>query len=133
MINFYKNFSYSHGYFLKYFCTNTKNSQCIQNLIDKAPKKVVVFMKGTKESPKCGFSNAVAKIFEMHGVDIYDIDVLENEKIRNAIKEYSNWPTIPQIYINKEFIGGCDILLQMHKNGELVEELKKAGIISKIE
>ncbi|CAK9295166.1 unnamed protein product [Gordionus sp. m RMFG-2023] len=90
-------------------------------------------MKGTKESPKCGFSNAVAKIFEMHGVDIYDIDVLENEKIRNAIKEYSNWPTIPQIYINKEFIGGCDILLQMHKNGELVEELKKAGIISKIE
>jgi len=93
--------------------------------------KVVLFMKGVPEEPKCGFSNAVVQIFRMHGVDGYDAhDVLKDEAIRNGVKEYSNWPTIPQIYINGEFIGGCDIVIQMHQNGELIDTLQKVGIKS---
>ncbi|MPC08028.1 glutaredoxin-related protein 5, mitochondrial-like [Portunus trituberculatus] len=95
-----------------------------------AQKKVVVFMKGTPNAPRCGFSNAVVQIFRMHGVEYNAHNVLEDETIRQGIKEYSEWPTIPQVYINKEFVGGCDILLQMHQNGELIEELQKVGISS---
>ncbi|CAH1402875.1 unnamed protein product [Nezara viridula] len=94
--------------------------------------KVVVFMKGVPEEPRCGFSNAVVQILKMHGVEYDAHNVLENEDVRNGIKEYSNWPTIPQIFINGEFVGGCDILMQMHKNGDLVEELKKVGIESEL-
>ncbi|XP_032789412.1 glutaredoxin-related protein 5, mitochondrial [Daphnia magna] len=93
--------------------------------------KVVVFMKGVPEQPMCGFSNAVVQIFRMHGVTNYDAhNVLADENMRQGIKEFSNWPTIPQIFIGGEFVGGCDILLQMHKNGELIEELQKVGIQS---
>ncbi|XP_057372469.1 glutaredoxin-related protein 5, mitochondrial-like [Daphnia carinata] len=93
--------------------------------------KVVVFMKGVPEQPMCGFSNAVVQIFRMHGVTNYDAhNVLEDESMRQGIKEFTNWPTIPQIFIGGEFVGGCDILLQMHKNGELIEELQKVGIQS---
>lgn len=88
--------------------------------------KVVVFMKGTPEHPLCGFSNAVAQILKLHGVEYHSCNVLENEDLRQGIKEYSNWLTIPQVYIGGEFVGGCDILLKMHQNGELVEELKKS-------
>ncbi|XP_069493770.1 glutaredoxin-related protein 5, mitochondrial [Ambystoma mexicanum] len=96
--------------------------------------KVVVFIKGTPAQPMCGFSNAVVQILRMHGVQEYGAhNVLENQDLRQGIKDYSNWPTIPQVYINGEFVGGCDILLQMHQNGDLVEELKKMGIRSALE
>lgn len=100
--------------------------------IDKMVKnnKIVVFMKGVPDAPKCGFSNAVAQIMRMHAVDYDSHDVLENDAIRQGVKDYTNWPTIPQVFINGEFIGGCDIMLQMHQNGELIEELKKVGITS---
>ncbi|XP_018402887.1 PREDICTED: glutaredoxin-related protein 5, mitochondrial [Cyphomyrmex costatus] len=100
----------------------------ISNLVKK--NKVVIFMKGIPEEPRCGFSNAVVQILRMHGVTYDAHDVLENEELRQGIKDFSNWPTIPQVFINGDFVGGCDILLEMHKNGELIEELKKAGIIS---
>nr|AFK10823.1 glutaredoxin 5 [Callorhinchus milii] len=93
--------------------------------------KVVVFIKGTPAKPQCGFSNAVVQILRMHGVDQYGAyNVLEDQDLRQGIKDYSNWPTIPQIYFNGEFVGGCDILLQMHQNGDLIEELNKLGIRS---
>lgn len=93
--------------------------------------KVVVFMKGTPAQPMCGFSNAVVQILRMHGVDDYAAyNVLDDQDLRQGVKDYSNWPTIPQVYFNGEFVGGCDILLQMHQNGDLVEELKKLGISS---
>ncbi|XP_075994769.1 glutaredoxin-related protein 5, mitochondrial [Genypterus blacodes] len=93
--------------------------------------KVVVFMKGTPAQPMCGFSNAVVQILRMHGVDEYAAyNVLEDQELRQGVKVFSNWPTIPQVYFNGEFVGGCDILLQMHQNGDLVEELKKLGIDS---
>ncbi|XP_064104171.1 uncharacterized monothiol glutaredoxin ycf64-like [Macrobrachium nipponense] len=95
-----------------------------------ANSKVVVFMKGTPDMPRCGFSNAVVQIMRMHGVDYDAHNVLADENVRQGIKEYSDWPTIPQIFINGEFVGGCDILLQMHQNGELIEELQKVGIMS---
>uniref|UniRef100_A0A336MT43 Glutaredoxin-related protein 5, mitochondrial n=1 Tax=Culicoides sonorensis TaxID=179676 RepID=A0A336MT43_CULSO len=113
--------------FLRYFALETKD-------FDKMVKsnKVVVFMKGTPEEPRCGFSNAVVQILRMHGVTYDSHNVLENEDIRNGIKTYSNWPTIPQVFINGEFVGGCDILVSMHQNGELVDELKKVGIESSL-
>ncbi|PAA93215.1 hypothetical protein BOX15_Mlig030987g1, partial [Macrostomum lignano] len=95
--------------------------------------KVVVFMKGVPEEPRCGFSNAVIKILEFHGLkpDVYSAhNVLDNEQLRQDIKTFSDWPTIPQVYFNGEFIGGCDVLIKMHQNGELIEELKKIGIKS---
>ncbi|XP_017264533.1 glutaredoxin-related protein 5, mitochondrial [Kryptolebias marmoratus] len=93
--------------------------------------KVVVFMKGTPAQPMCGFSNAVVQILRMHGVDNYaSYNVLEDQELREGVKVFSNWPTIPQVYFNGEFVGGCDILLQMHQNGDLVEELKKLGVRS---
>lgn len=92
--------------------------------------KVVVFMKGVPDAPRCGFSNAVVQIMRMHAVPYDSHNVLENEAIRQGVKDYSDWPTIPQIYIDGEFVGGCDIVLQMHQNGELIEELKKVGVRS---
>lgn len=87
-------------------------------------------MKGNPEAPRCGFSNAVVQILRMHGVQYDSHDVLQNDEIRQGIKDFTNWPTIPQVFIKGEFVGGCDILMQMHQNGELVEELKKVGIRS---
>ncbi|XP_062322886.1 glutaredoxin-related protein 5, mitochondrial [Osmerus eperlanus] len=93
--------------------------------------KVVVFMKGTPAQPMCGFSNAVVQILRMHGVDDYAAyNVLDDQDLRQGVKSFSNWPTIPQVYFNGEFVGGCDILLQMHQSGDLVEELQKLGIRS---
>ena len=92
---------------------------------------VVVFMKGVPAEPRCGFSNAVVQILKIHGVENYDShNVLENDDLRQGIKEYSSWPTVPQVYFNGEFFGGCDILLEMHQKGDLVEELEKIGITS---
>jgi len=97
----------------------------------KGGQKVVVFMKGTKDAPRCGFSNAVIQILKMHGVDNFDAhNVLDDETLRQGIKDYTNWPTIPQVFVNGEFLGGCDIMIEMHQKGDLIEELKKAGIVS---
>ncbi|GFG32593.1 hypothetical protein Cfor_12358 [Coptotermes formosanus] len=103
-------------------------AETIEQLVKK--NKVVIFMKGVPEEPRCGFSNAVVQILRMHGVTYDAHDVLKDEELRKGIKAYSNWPTIPQVFIGGEFVGGCDIMLQMHQNGELVEELRKAGIRS---
>ncbi|KAJ8966862.1 hypothetical protein NQ314_003256 [Rhamnusium bicolor] len=105
-----------------------------KNEIEKLLKnnKVVVFMKGIPEQPQCGFSNAVVQILRMHGVNYDSHNVLKDESLRQGIKEYSNWPTIPQVYINGEFVGGCDIMLQMHQSGDLIEELEKVGIHSEL-
>ncbi|XP_030747241.1 glutaredoxin-related protein 5, mitochondrial [Sitophilus oryzae] len=107
---------------------STKSQEVIKKLVKN--NKVVVFMKGVPEQPQCGFSNAVVQILRMHGVNYDAHNVLQDESLRQGIKEYSNWPTIPQIFINGEFIGGCDIMLQLHQSGDLIEELEKVGIRS---
>uniref|UniRef100_A0A2K6ABX5 Glutaredoxin-related protein 5, mitochondrial n=1 Tax=Mandrillus leucophaeus TaxID=9568 RepID=A0A2K6ABX5_MANLE len=87
--------------------------------------------KGTTEQPQCGFSNAVVQILWLHSVrDYAAYEVLDEPELRQGIKDSSNWPTIPQVYLNGEFVRGCDILLRMHQNGDLVEEQKKLGIHS---
>ncbi|CAG2162252.1 unnamed protein product [Oppiella nova] len=104
----------------------------MKSKIDKlvANKKVVIFMKGDPQQPRCGFSNAVVQVLRMHGVDYDAHDVLSSEELRKGIKEYTSWPTIPQVFMNGEFVGGCDILLEKHQNGELIDELQKIGIKS---
>jgi len=90
---------------------------------------VVLYMKGTPQFPQCGFSATVAEILKRSGVDHYlAVNVLEDPEIRQGIKAYANWPTIPQLYVNGEFVGGCDILREMYESGELEQVLKaKAG------
>ena len=80
---------------------------------------VILYMKGSKEEPRCGFSAQVVEILDALKVDYVTRDVLENDYLRQAIKEHSNWPTLPQLYIKEEFIGGCDIITQLHEQGEL--------------
>ncbi|CAO3690496.1 unnamed protein product [Rhizopus stolonifer] len=94
---------------------------------------VVLFMKGTPEAPMCGFSRAAVQIMQVQGVDFTKINaynVLEDAELRESVKEYSEWPTIPQIYVKGEFVGGCDILLNMHQSGDLEELLVKEDIIT---
>ncbi|XP_016417325.1 glutaredoxin-related protein 5, mitochondrial-like [Sinocyclocheilus rhinocerous] len=110
-------------------CSSSAVQKTLEEMVKK--DKVVVFMKGTPAQPMCGFSNAVVQILRMHGVDSYAAyNVLDDQDIRQGIKTFSNWPTIPQVFINGDFFGGCDILLQMHQSGDLVEELQKLGIRS---
>ncbi len=99
----------------------------IKSLIDK--NNVCLFMKGTPEAPQCGFSMAVSNILKHLNVKFEGINVLENEKIRQGIKDYSDWPTIPQLYVKGEFIGGCDIVKEMFEKGELKELLQKKSLI----
>ena len=89
---------------------------------------VVLFMKGTKSMPQCGFSNKVSGILNYMGVEFKDINVLSDENIREGIKVYSDWPTIPQLYVNGEFIGGCDIITEMTLSGELDTLLEEQNI-----
>jgi monothiol glutaredoxin len=90
---------------------------------------VVLYMKGTKDFPQCGFSALTVQILSNLGVNFFDVNVLSNMEIRQGIKEFSDWPTIPQLYIKGEFIGGCDIVKEMFQSGELQELLKEKGII----
>lgn len=90
---------------------------------------VVLFMKGSKKLPQCGFSAMVVGIFERLNVDIQDVNVLADPELRQAIKEFSDWPTIPQLYVKGEFIGGCDIVREMYEAGELQDLLQKHSII----
>ena len=89
---------------------------------------VVLYMKGNKSMPQCGFSSKVAGVLNYIGVDYEDINVLADDLIRQGIKTFSDWPTIPQIYIKGEFIGGCDIIKEMYENGELKKSLDDKGI-----
>ena len=98
----------------------------IENLINE--NEVCLFMKGTPESPQCGFSMAVSNVLKHLNVKFKGINVLEDENLRQGIKNYSDWPTIPQLYVKKEFIGGCDIVKEMYENGELKKVFDDKGI-----
>ena len=98
----------------------------IQNEIDN--NEVCLFMKGTPDAPQCGFSMAVSNMLKILEVNFKGIDVLENQELREGIKVFSDWPTIPQLYIKKEFVGGCDIVKEMYENGELKQTLEAKGI-----
>ncbi|MBD2663852.1 glutaredoxin [Richelia sinica FACHB-800] len=100
----------------------------LQTKIDNLVKtnKILVFMKGTKLMPQCGFSNNVVQILNSLGIPFETVNVLDDYEIRQGIKEYSNWPTIPQVYINGEFIGGSDILIELYQKGELQEKVEVA-------
>ena len=104
--------------------------QQIKNQIDNeiTNNEVCLFMKGTADAPQCGFSMAVSNMLKILEVKFKAINVLENEQLRQGIKEFSEWPTIPQLYIKKEFVGGCDIVKEMYENGELKEILEKKQI-----
>ena len=98
----------------------------ITNEINK--NEVCLFMKGTPEAPQCGFSMAVSNILKILEVNFKGVNVLENQNLREGIKEYSDWPTIPQLYIKNEFVGGCDIIKEMFENGELTKHLETKNI-----
>jgi len=93
--------------------------------IDNNP--IILYMKGTKEMPMCGFSNSVVQILNQYGVEYKDVNVLEDSMIRVKLSEHSNWPTIPQLFVNGELIGGSDITMELHQNGQLLDILDKAN------
>jgi monothiol glutaredoxin len=105
-------------------------SMAINQFIDNEVKgnDVVLFMKGTPQFPMCGFSGQVVQILDYLGVPYKGLNVLENEELRNGIKTYSNWPTIPQLYVKGEFVGGCDIIREMFQAGELQSLMKEKGL-----
>ncbi|MEM1366918.1 MAG: Grx4 family monothiol glutaredoxin [Cyanobacteria bacterium P01_H01_bin.15] len=96
----------------------------IQTLVDE--HKVLIFMKGNKLMPQCGFSNNVIQIFNTLAIPFETVDVLSDPEIRQGIKEFSNWPTIPQVYLNGEFLGGSDIMIELFQSGELQEKVEIA-------
>ena len=102
----------------------TKNT--IQSFIDN--NEVCLFMKGTPDAPQCGFSMAVSNMLKILEVNFKGINVLEDQSIREGIKTYSDWPTIPQLYVKKEFVGGCDIIKEMYESGELKKTFDDKGI-----
>ncbi len=101
----------------------------IKNIIND--NQVCLFMKGTPDAPQCGFSMAVSNVLKHLNVNFKSINVLEDEKLRQGIKDYSDWPTIPQLYVKKEFIGGCDIVKEMFEKGELKNLLIEKKILDK--
>ncbi|KAI1824609.1 glutaredoxin [Xylaria intraflava] len=106
----------------------------IEKAIASAP--VVLFMKGTPETPQCGFSRASIQILGLQGVDpakFAAFNVLEDDELRSGIKEFSDWPTIPQLYLNGEFVGGCDILVSHHQDGSLAKMLQEKGVLAPLE
>ena len=106
---------------------NTKNT--IQDHINT--KEVCLFMKGTPDAPQCGFSMAVTNMLKLLEVNFQSVNVLEDQNVREGIKVFSDWPTIPQLYVKKEFVGGCDIIKEMYESGELAKLLESKGIIFK--
>ena len=99
----------------------------IQDLINE--NDVCLFMKGTPEQPQCGFSMAVSNVLKHLNVNFKGINVLDDENLRQGIKDFSDWPTIPQLYVKKEFLGGCDIVKELFEKGELQKILKDKGVI----
>ena len=106
-----------------------KIKNVIENHIEN--NDVCLFMKGTPDAPQCGFSMAVSNILKILDVKYKGVNVLEDQSIREGIKVFSDWPTIPQLYIKKEFVGGCDIVKEMYENGELKKIFQDKGISSK--
>ena len=98
----------------------------IKNEIDS--NEVCLFMKGTPDAPQCGFSMAISNLLKILEVKFKGVNVLENQEVRQGIKEFSDWPTIPQLYVKKEFVGGCDIVKEMYENGELAKLLETKNI-----
>ena len=103
-----------------------QTNDIIKNEIEN--NEVCLFMKGTPDAPQCGFSMAVTNMLKLLELNFHSVNVLEDQKIREGIKVYSDWPTIPQLYIKKEFVGGCDIVKEMYENGELKKVLEDKGI-----
>ena len=103
-----------------------QTNELINKEIDN--NEVCLFMKGTPDAPQCGFSMAISNMLKILEVNFKGINVLENEELRQGIKEFSDWPTIPQLYIKKEFVGGCDIVKEMYENGELKKILEEKNI-----
>ena len=103
-----------------------QTNELIKNEIEN--NEVCLFMKGTPDAPQCGFSMAVSNILKMLEINFKGVNVLENQNLREGIKAYSDWPTIPQLYVNNEFIGGCDIIKEMYENGELIKLLESKNI-----
>lgn len=98
---------------------------------DISENDVVLYMKGSKKIPQCGFSATVAQVLERVGVANYkDVNVLADDAVREGIKQFTNWPTIPQLYVKGEFIGGCDIVREMYESGELQQLLQEKGVIA---
>jgi monothiol glutaredoxin len=104
-------------------------SEPIRDRIETLVKgnKVMLFMKGTKQIPACGFSNAVVQILKKEAVPFETFNILSDPEMRQGLKEYSRWPTYPQLYIGGKFVGGCDIVTELHQSGELAKELAAAG------
>ena len=104
--------------------------EIIKNLIQDHINNndVCLFMKGTPDAPQCGFSMAVTNMLKLLEVNFQSVNVLEDQNIREGIKVFSDWPTIPQLYVKKEFVGGCDIVKEMYENGELKKVLEDKGI-----
>ncbi len=106
-----------------------KTKNVIQEHINS--NEVCLFMKGTPDAPQCGFSMAVSNILKILEVNFKGVNVLENQELREGVKVFSDWPTIPQLYIKKEFVGGCDIIKEMYESGELKKALEDKGIAYK--
>lgn len=114
-----------------YHLTTTTMDDALRSRLEATihQKPVVLFMKGTKNFPQCGFSGTVVQILNALGTDYDTVNVLADPAVRDGIKEYSNWPTIPQLYVNGELVGGCDIVRAMHAKGELEPLLRGAGAV----
>lgn len=104
----------------------TEVTEKIKNIVDGAD--VVLFMKGSRDMPQCGFSSRVAGVLNYMGVEYRDVNVLADDDVRQGIKDFSDWPTIPQLYIKGEFVGGCDIVTEMTLSGELDQLLEQKGV-----
>ncbi len=98
----------------------------IKNAVDSTD--VLLFMKGSPQFPQCGFSSTVCQILQQLGIEFKSVDVLQNAEVRNGVKEFSSWPTIPQLYVKGEFLGGCDIIREMYESGELADFLTGKGV-----
>jgi len=111
--------------------TDAAVAEKVQDFITKtiAENPVVVFMKGEPDQPRCGFSSVVVQILDHVGVDFVGVDVLQNEELRQGIKTFSDWPTIPQLYVKGEFVGGSDIVREMFQAGELKPFLESQGVL----
>ena len=112
--------------------TETVTSDPVHDFIANAVAEhsVVLFMKGVPEAPQCGFSAQVVQILDHLGADFVGVNVLQNDLLREGIKAYSDWPTIPQLYVKGEFVGGCDIVREMFQNGELKTLLEDKGLLT---
>jgi len=112
--------------------TETVTANPIHDFIAKTVEEhpVVLFMKGVPEQPQCGFSAQVVQILDHLGADFVGVNVLQNDQLRDGIKTYSDWPTIPQLYVKGEFVGGCDIVREMFQNGELKPFLEEQGVLA---